>query len=716
MTVRQARVRGPARVAYYGFLAVVVHVAFTGLYLWIHSLMPEPTIDRPVEVVWIERQPEIPDLKLPEALPPPPDPIAMAQPEPPPAPPLPRATPRVPELTPPPPPKPEPPKPKEQPKPPELALVKPPPPPPPKPPPPPPEEKPPEKQEQKAEQPPPMPQMKKVEVDDEKNVVDEPPPEASYLSDKNRRVEEQTRDTRTNLDKLSKGKASESEKSEDTESEDIGGEEERIRQLEEAQASSLERKNLPPTVHNGKAQEAKDLLSGTKGQAATGEAGKEGQGGKPGALAMRNLEGRGAPGQAPSNMSVAPAGANDDAPEVAMSQAPGTSSGDQGPAGRPGKAGKPGKRGPKLDLAMDDYKRIIGEEAYREEAEIARRMTSQKKGRWEKRRERLHAALENFTPEVKPGNQTALGTRAAPFAVFIARMHRRIHELWGFGFLEDLDGKSPSNPMNDRKLAVKLEIVLNGDGTVDRATIVRPSGVLTFDVAAIDTIENAGPFEEPPGEIRSKNGKIYLHWTFHRDERQCSPYFADPFILENEPEPGQERGLPNPADGVASKRRLEQIKRNASPTEGGVQVARVSRSAEQEAAAARATLNTPSADDPAAESAALKWLDAFEAGRLDGLVAASQVPFSSGGQVVAQDSGELARVWRNILDESPARNVKDWKILSPAGYRAAFGRLPKGASDGANQLFLVARVGKDWLTLDIVRAGDGSYQVRGFTR
>ena len=60
--------------------------------------------------------------------------------------------------------------------------------------------------------------------------------------------------------------------------------------------------------------------------------------------------------------------------------------------------------------------------------------------------------------------------------------------------------------------------------------------------------------------------------------------------------------------------------------------------------------------------------------------------------------------------------MKTWKLLSPAGSRAVFGRLPKGASDGANQLFLAARIGNDWLTLDIVQGGDGSYQVRGFTR
>jgi len=91
----------------------------------------------------------------------------------------------------------------------------------------------------------------KVEVDDDQNVIEEPPPEAAYLSDKNRRVKEETRDTRTNLDKLSKGKASESEKSDDKDSEDVGGEDEKIRQLEKAQASSLERKLLNPTVHDG---------------------------------------------------------------------------------------------------------------------------------------------------------------------------------------------------------------------------------------------------------------------------------------------------------------------------------------------------------------------------------------------------------------------------------------------------------------------------------
>ena len=46
-----------------------------------------------------------------------------------------------------------------------------------------------------------------VEVKDDKNVKDKAPDDAKALSDKNRDVAEETRATKTNLDKESEGKA-----------------------------------------------------------------------------------------------------------------------------------------------------------------------------------------------------------------------------------------------------------------------------------------------------------------------------------------------------------------------------------------------------------------------------------------------------------------------------------------------------------------------------
>ena len=78
-------------------------------------------------------------------------------------------------------------------------------------------------------------------------------------------------------------------------------------------------------------------------------------------------------------------------------------------------------------------------------------------------------------------------------------------------------------------------MVLNRDGTVEKVGVVRMSGYLPFDAAAVDVVYSAGPYPDPPREIRSPDGKIYLQWTFHRDERQCTPAYARPVILAESP-------------------------------------------------------------------------------------------------------------------------------------------------------------------------------------
>jgi TonB family protein len=401
-----------------------------------------------------------------------------------------------------------------------------------------------------------------------------------------------------------------------------------------------------------------------------------------------------------------------------MSRTPGGKIGAPGAAGDPGRVGKPGKRGPKLNLDTRDYTRIVGEDKAEEEVALAKKKRSAKKGKWEKKMAKIQSSLETFSGEVKPGNQTALGTRAHPFAVYIARMHNRIHEVWGFGFLADLDRKSQSNPMNDRTLAVTLEIVVAPDGEVTKAVIVRPSGVLTFDVAAVDVVMALGPYEETPADIRSGDGNVYMHWTFHRDERMCSPYFADPYILEN--------GSPNKdaaAQAEPGRAPPKQLSRNdqakGDGTDGAVQVPRVR--AEQvppsdSAASSAVQQELPTPDDPRANDAALAWGNAFEKGDVAGLIALSTVPFHSRGAVVANDEGTLAQIWMTVLQETDTRRISEWQLLTPAGYRAAFGHLPAGAEDGTRTLFLVARVGNDMLTLEVMQMTDGSYRLSGFSR
>ena len=150
----------------------------------------------------------------------------------------------------------------------------------------------------------------------------------------------------------------------------------------------------------------------------------------------------------------------------------------------------------------------------------------------------IKSSLENFVPDVRPGNQTALKTRAHPYALYIARMHRRIHELWGFGFLESLDSKGADYPLNNPDLWVNLELSVNPDGTVHKVTIAKTSGKTEFDVAAVDTVISAGPYEATPEAIRSVDGRIYLRWGFYRNWRQCGTFNVEPYILTEVPDDG----------------------------------------------------------------------------------------------------------------------------------------------------------------------------------
>ncbi len=548
--------------------------------------------------------------------------------------------------------------------PPDLQLPQPQPPPPEPEAAPPPEEKPEEKPDEAEMR---TQQMKAVEVPDE-NEVEQAPDDATFLSDKNRDVAAETRAEDTNLEKQQDGEQPFSEES-DVESDDIGAEEDEIAQLDDVDPTSLDAERNEFTETRGNED---------YGQVPRGEGGDEGEDGKParpGMLAMRGIEGRGMPGG-----SVVLLPRDDDGL-------------------RPGRRGK---RGIKTQLDFDDYEKIVGKEVASNETELGMKKRSKRRGRWERKQAAVRAALENFIPEVKPGNQTALKTRAAPFALYIARMHRKIHELWGFGFLEELDGRPATDPLNDWSLETRIEVSINPDGTVHKTTIVKPSGVLRFDVAAIDVVLTAAPYPPTPEKIRSVDGRVWLHWTFRRDWEQCGTFNTRMFILSEVSD--------SKVDDGEMVRNMRPRKRRSMMSDHKPEPSRDAR-----AASARAHANLPAPDDPEAEHAANLWVSGFAHGNVEKMLGVTGAPFISGKQVVANSVAEVGAVYRNILKESHGQ-VSEWKLFSAAGYRKHFGTLPEGINFGSEQLLMVVRVARERFTLVLTRNAQGHYKVVGFYR
>jgi hypothetical protein len=201
-----------------------------------------------------------------------------------------------------------------------------------------------------------------------------------------------------------------------------------------------------------------------------------------------------------------------------------------------GGAGAPG--GPNLNLTMAGVESVVGKEKFKTEREAdgaARR--SARLGSYEKNKfDRWRAAIENYEPAVKEGNQTSLNAAASPFATYLTTIHNRLHPIFAEEFLDSLESLPKSHVLNGDLVTV-LEVVLSpAEGRIVGMGVVRGSGVTAFDVVSLSSVNRAQPFGKAPDVIVSPDGKVYLHWEFHRDRNDaCTTRNAFPFMLKAAP-------------------------------------------------------------------------------------------------------------------------------------------------------------------------------------
>ncbi len=199
----------------------------------------------------------------------------------------------------------------------------------------------------------------------------------------------------------------------------------------------------------------------------------------------------------------------------------------------PAQGGGAKGQGPGGKMAWSEFEAAVGSDKLDEDrrAYLAERKSSQRGITREKTWNEFRAAIENYVPGVKRGATTALNAAASPFATYIAAVHRRIHQEFADRFLRSLP--IGGSPYQDPTLMTKLEIVLNRDGSVHRVGVVRSSGLLPFDFGAFNSVLRGQPYPPPPDSILSGDGRVYFHWGFYRNQRQCGTFNAEPYIIAN---------------------------------------------------------------------------------------------------------------------------------------------------------------------------------------
>lgn len=203
-----------------------------------------------------------------------------------------------------------------------------------------------------------------------------------------------------------------------------------------------------------------------------------------------------------------------------------------------GAPGIPG--GPNLNLTMGGLEAAVGQDQLKREraADGAARKTAHRGSSDPNKFQKMRAAIENYDPSVKLGNQTSLNAARVPFATFINAIHNRIHPIFAEEFLAALENLPPSHTLN-QELVTHVEIVLSKDeGRIVRLGVTKASGSTAFDTVAVSSVQRASPFGKAPDEIVSPDGNIYIHWEFHRDPFDaCTTRNARPYLLKAAPTP-----------------------------------------------------------------------------------------------------------------------------------------------------------------------------------
>jgi TonB family protein len=259
-------------------------------------------------------------------------------------------------------------------------------------------------------------------------------------------------------------------------------------------------------------------------------------------------------------------------------------------------------------------------------------------------------------------------------------MHRKIHERWDFGFLEDLDSKPASSPMNNFDLYTMVEISIDPDGSVHKTTIAKTSGVLEFDVAALDAVLSSGPYEPTPEAIQSVDHRVYMRWGFYRNWRQCGTFNVEPYILTDIP------GGIEPIGGEHETVKAAAARGDAPVTPQGT--------LDGEQASPQTSVS-----DAKALYAANLWVSGFAQADVGKMMRFSTVPFSAGGQVAAQTTKDLEDVYKGLLVESGP--LRDWKLMTAAEY---------GAQAAGDSLVLQVRTSKETFAVVLARTNSGEFR------
>jgi TonB family protein len=122
----------------------------------------------------------------------------------------------------------------------------------------------------------------------------------------------------------------------------------------------------------------------------------------------------------------------------------------------------------------------------------------------------------NYLKDVAEGERTLLNQKRSRYWTFWDRMTRQVRREWSP--IGELKKRDPfGNVYGVGLFYTRVDMVLNGDGTVRKLHVAKSSGLDFLDDEAIRALNAAAPFPNPPEGLKDEDGLIHIRFGFAMD-------------------------------------------------------------------------------------------------------------------------------------------------------------------------------------------------------
>jgi TonB family protein len=117
---------------------------------------------------------------------------------------------------------------------------------------------------------------------------------------------------------------------------------------------------------------------------------------------------------------------------------------------------------------------------------------------------------------VKPGEVTALNTKEFVFFSYFERVRRQLDQAWQPIVKQNVGRilKGGRQLASNSDFVTRTLVTMNERGEILRIQLLEQSGTEDLDQAAIDALNKAGPYPNPPRGLIDSSGNVYIRWDF----------------------------------------------------------------------------------------------------------------------------------------------------------------------------------------------------------